>query len=105
MANQGDVERGGRHLVLIQSVLSAIPLFYFSVFKVPVGVEKQLEGLMRLFLWKGTTLRQGRCLAMVSRDVVCRPIKQGGFGILHVQSMNTALLTKWVTRILAPEMT
>ena len=30
-----------------------IPLFYFLVFKVPEEVRKQLEGLMRRFLWEG----------------------------------------------------
>ena len=54
---------------------------------------------MRQFLWKGTRSGQSHYLTMVSWDVICRPIKRGGLGILHVQSMNTALFTKWVTRM------
>ena len=50
MENQGDVEGG--QLVLLQSILSAIPLFYFSVFKVPIGVRKRRGALVRHFLWK-----------------------------------------------------
>ena len=45
---------------------------------------------------------QSRCLAMVSWDGVCRPIKRRGLRILHIQSMNTVLLMKWVTRIMGP---
>ena len=35
---------------------------------------------------------------MVSWDIVCRPIKAGGLGILNRHNMSTALLTKWVAR-------
>ena len=34
---------------------------------------------------------------------MCRLIKQGGLGVLHIQSMNTALLKKWVDRIMGPQ--
>ena len=53
MTNQGDIKMGGRRLVLVQYVFSAVPLFYFLVFKLPVGMGKPLERLMRHFLWKG----------------------------------------------------
>ena len=36
----------------------------YLYFKVPVGVKKQLEGLMRRFLWKDTRLGQSRCIAL-----------------------------------------
>ena len=43
------LSRGGQ-LVLLRSVHTMIPIFYLSVFKLPIGVEKRLEGLMRQFL-------------------------------------------------------
>ena len=55
---------GGR-LVLLCSVLAAIPIFYLSVFKLHIGVGKRLEGLMRRFLWKGSGPRQGHRQALV----------------------------------------
>ncbi|XP_075479416.1 uncharacterized protein LOC142520298 [Primulina tabacum] len=46
------LSRGGR-LTLIKSVLSALPTYFMSIFKVPTSVAKQLEALMRNFLWDG----------------------------------------------------
>ncbi|XP_071720790.1 uncharacterized protein [Rutidosis leptorrhynchoides] len=44
---------GGR-LTLIKSVLTNLPLYYFSLFKAPVGFLKELEGLRRDFFWGGS---------------------------------------------------
>lgn len=43
---------GGR-LTLIQSVLSSLPLYYFSIFRAPHKVLHQLEKIRRRFLWSG----------------------------------------------------
>ena len=42
------LSKGGR-LVLLRSVLSAIPTFYLSVFKIPGSIEQRLSGLMWRF--------------------------------------------------------
>ena len=34
-------------------MLSAIPIYFLSFFRVPSGVNKELEKIMRNFLWKG----------------------------------------------------
>ena len=85
--------RGGR-LVLLHSVLTAIPIFYLYVFKLPIGVGKRLESLMRQFMWKGSGPGQRRGQAMVSWDIVCGPIKARDLGTLNIHNMNTTLLTK-----------
>lgn len=43
---------GGR-LTLIASVLSSIPLFYLSFFRLPRGVLNKCNHIMRAFLWGG----------------------------------------------------
>ena len=59
---------------------------------------------MRRFFWKGLGSREGRGLASVPWDQVCRPLKLGGFfGVLKLQTMNLALLTKWLSRIMSKE--
>ncbi|XP_078436377.1 uncharacterized protein LOC144707136 [Wolffia australiana] len=63
--------------------------------RVPVGVAKRLKGLMRRFFWGGNG-EGGRGIPLVAWDVVCRPMKQGGLGILHLESMNLVLLAKCV---------
>ncbi|GJX15428.1 putative RNA-directed DNA polymerase, eukaryota, reverse transcriptase zinc-binding domain protein [Tanacetum coccineum] len=43
---------GGR-LTLVKSVLGSVPLYYFSMFRVPSCVIKQLERVRRDFFWGG----------------------------------------------------
>ena len=38
-------------ICLIRSVLSSIPLFFMSLFKLPAGVARKLIKLQRDFLW------------------------------------------------------
>ena len=42
----------GERMILIQSVLSAIPIYYMSIFIMPIGVQEEIEKTMRLFLGK-----------------------------------------------------
>lgn len=44
------LSKGGR-LMLIQNVLSIFPIYYLSLFQIPASVEKQMETVMRQFLW------------------------------------------------------
>ncbi|KAJ4815734.1 RNA-directed DNA polymerase (reverse transcriptase)-related family protein [Rhynchospora pubera] len=83
---------GGR-LILINSVLSAIPLYFLSFFKVPKWVLLSFNRLRRTFLWgqKGEVKK----LALVSWDTIARPKEMGGWGILNLELMNKALLGKW----------
>ena len=74
--------RGQEWLLLLGSMLFVIPMFYLSIFKLPVGVGKQLEGLMRRFLWKGSKLGNGEGMVPVSRNVTCRLVNFGGLGVL-----------------------
>ena len=41
-------------------------------------------------------------MALVAWDVICRPTNLGGLGVLHLPTMNLALLTKWVARFMGP---
>ncbi|KAK2649147.1 hypothetical protein Ddye_016636 [Dipteronia dyeriana] len=44
------LSKNGR-LVLIKSVTSSIPIYYISVFKMPVGIAQRIEKLQQSFLW------------------------------------------------------
>ncbi len=82
---------------LIKSVLSAIPLFYLSVYKLPVAVLKEFEKVQRRFLWGWGD--EGRKVAWVSWRKVCEPREAGGLGILNLRFFNAALLGKWIWRL------
>ena len=85
----------GGCLVLVKVVLSAIPTYFMLAFWMPVGVPR-----MQSFFWRGAD--PGRGGALVAWSSVCRPFADGGLGIHHLQHVNSALLCKWVTRVMQP---
>ena len=95
------LSRGGC-LVLLRPALSAIPIFYLSIFRLPKGVGRRLDGLMRKFFRKGSGSAGGG-MALVQLDMVCRPTSYGSLGVLHLHTMNMALLTKWIARLMLPQ--
>ncbi|XP_078170754.1 uncharacterized protein LOC144565020 [Carex rostrata] len=67
---------GGR-LTLLNSVLSAIPIYWLSVFVMPTKIRMRIEQLRRRFLWfGGSTVRKKYYL--VSWDTMCKSKNQGG---------------------------
>ena len=46
------LSRGGC-LTLIQLVLDSLPVYYMSMFRIPIGVTGEIEEIMRDFLWEG----------------------------------------------------
>ncbi|GAU27711.1 hypothetical protein TSUD_126570 [Trifolium subterraneum] len=93
----------GRHLsiggrvTLINSVLSSLPLYYFSFFKVPSSVLKVLVSIQRNFLWGGGL--EGK-ICWVKWDTICLPKDRGGLGIKNLDLFNLSLLSKWKWRCL-----
>jgi hypothetical protein len=88
----------GRRLVLINSVLNSIPIFYLSILKMPVQVRKKVVGIQRDFLWGGVNGRKK--LSWVKWKVVCKDKKKGGLGVRDLDLMNVSLLSKWRWRLL-----
>ncbi|XP_039056340.1 uncharacterized protein LOC120199270 [Hibiscus syriacus] len=80
-------------VVLINSVLSMLPLYYMSIFPVPKVVVSKLDKIRRGFLWgyDGNTKR----LPRVNWGRLCTPKKKGGAGIIDLKVKNKALLAKW----------
>ncbi|XP_071727280.1 uncharacterized protein [Rutidosis leptorrhynchoides] len=83
---------GGR-LVMINAVLSNLPLHYMSLYKVPSSVLKQLDRYRRNFLWGGHCLKKKTCL--VKWEAVCFPKELGGLGITPLRLKKLAMLAKW----------
>ncbi|KAK2387063.1 hypothetical protein QL285_060888 [Trifolium repens] len=94
------VSLGGR-IVLLNSVLNAIPIFYLSFLKIPIHVWKKVRRIQRDFLWG---CRGGvRKINWVKWDTICKPKYLGGLGVRDIRVVNISLLSKWRWRLLSEE--
>nr|GFC30000.1 RNA-directed DNA polymerase, eukaryota [Tanacetum cinerariifolium] len=88
---------GGR-LSLLKSVLTSIPLYHMSIFKVPISVLNHLESIRQNFIYGVDG--SDRKLAWIGWNMVLTSKKNGGLGVSSFFSHNRTLLFKWVWRFL-----
>nr|GEW77578.1 RNA-directed DNA polymerase, eukaryota [Tanacetum cinerariifolium] len=88
---------GGR-LTLIKPVLSSLPTYFMSLYKVPTSICSKLESMRNNFFIGGnigvkkmTWVSWNKCLASK---------KLGGLGIGSIFGLNTGLLFKWIWRFM-----
>ncbi|KAL5168952.1 putative ribonuclease H protein [Glycine soja] len=90
--NQRYISMAGR-ITLINAVLTALPLFFLSFFRIPAAILQRISAIQRQFLWGGKP--DSRKIAWISWSQCCSPKHMGGLGIRDLQSLNKALLFKW----------
>ncbi len=80
-------------LVLLNSVISSVPTFFSSAFRILDWLFKAVDRIRRGFFWKGKVPTSSfHCL--VNWEQVCRPKCVGGLGIRSFRVTNSALLMK-----------
>ncbi|XP_020243643.1 uncharacterized protein LOC109821898 [Asparagus officinalis] len=89
---------GGR-LVLFKSVLSSIPIYYMSFFKLSCWLIKKIDRIRCDFLWGGTNTNI-KTIHPVRWDAVCSPKACGGLGVSNLHLFNISLLSKWLWNFL-----
>ena len=85
-------------LCLLNSILTAIPLYFLSLFKMPIWVVAKCNTILRQFLWGWADCSEK--IAWVAWGKVCRPKCEGGLGVKDLKAFNRALLGKWRWRLL-----
>ncbi|KAJ0527046.1 putative RNA-directed DNA polymerase [Helianthus annuus] len=80
-------------VTLAKAVLGALPNYYLSIFKAPIGVINMLEKIRKNFVWgnKGG----GKSIKWIAWDKMVAPKRHGGLGVGDIRSLNLSLLAKW----------
>ncbi|GJX53515.1 RNA-directed DNA polymerase, eukaryota, reverse transcriptase zinc-binding domain protein, partial [Tanacetum coccineum] len=86
---------GGR-LTLLKSVLGSLPIYYMSMFKVPLQVLKKMESI-RSHFFNGVELNNKK-MSLIKWDNVLASKENEGLGISSFFALNRALIFKWVWR-------
>jgi hypothetical protein len=91
----------GDRLVLINSVLTSLPMFMLSFMEIPVGVRKRLDFYRSNFFWQSD--EQKKRYRLSKWNMICRPKDQGGLGIEVLELKNKCLLSKWLFKLLTEQ--
>ncbi|GLJ29203.1 hypothetical protein SUGI_0575970 [Cryptomeria japonica] len=69
-------------ILLIKTVLSAMPIYAMSIFKLSYKAIQTLEGFLKKFLWEGA--KQVKKIPLIGWDTTCRSREEGGAGIRNL---------------------
>ena len=83
---------------MLQSVLSPIPSYSMTYFKLPISLVKRIQSVITRFLWDNTDGVQK--MAWVSWDSLAKPKAIGGLGMKDFEIFNGALLAKTGWRLI-----
>jgi hypothetical protein len=83
--------------VMVKSVLSAIPTFFLTIFRITKSAYSKIDRFRGSFLWKGQDMDNiggGHCL--VNWQTCLRPKKWGGLGIKDLEKISRAVQLRWL---------
>lgn len=91
------LNQAGR-LSLIKSTINSLPVYWFSLHKVPVGVCKKMETTIKDFFWENINEKgeiSKKKMSLLAWDKICTDRKHGGLGLAPFRHKNSALMCKW----------
>ncbi|KAF7833399.1 uncharacterized protein G2W53_015732 [Senna tora] len=85
-------------LTLIKFVLTAIPTYHMSYYRLSKQETQKCNSLIARFFWGSEANR--RKPHMVAWDKICQPFKLGGLGVKNMSDFNFDMLAKQLWRII-----
>ena len=86
----------GKH-VMLQSVLTSLPTYSMSTFKIPSSLCRRIQSILTTFWWDSSPDK--RKIAWVAWSVMVRPKCLGGLGFKNIEDYNDSLLGKLSWRL------
>ncbi|XP_052627262.1 uncharacterized protein LOC128133760 [Lactuca sativa] len=86
-------------LQLISSILFSLPVYWASSMLIPISTIKEIEKMMKNFLWNHDETKKGR--AKVAWSSICKPVNKGGLGLRSLRVWNKAILSKRIWLIIS----
>jgi hypothetical protein len=83
-------------VTMVNSLLSSIATFTMCSIQLNPKILEHVEKIRRHCLWNKKTDDGEKCNSLVAWDMVCRPKKKGGLGILNLKLQNQGLLQKYL---------
>ena len=91
----------GDRLVLVNSVLTSLPMFMLSFLEIPKEVRNRLDVYRSRFFWQSDENK--RKYRLTQWNIICRPKDQEGLGVEVLELKNKCLLSKWLFKLLHEE--
>lgn len=88
----------GERVVMLNTTLANIPIFYFSFYKTPKVIIHDIVKLQQTFLQSGGERKKK--VNWVGWANICNPKQQGCLGVKDYEKLNLTFHSRWKWRIL-----
>ena len=88
----------GGKLSWLNATVTSLLIYAMCTLKFPPQLIKMLDKIRRRCLWTKKTEHGDKCNSLAAWEMVCKPKKHGGLGVINIKVQNDALLMKFLQK-------